>query len=354
MSDKFILKIKNINKETKDCVSIALDIPSEHQTAFQFKPGQYITFLKSLNNEEIRRSYSICSSPFENELRVAVKKVEDGLFSTYANDQLKNGDLIEVMPPEGRFSPDLQLDNKKIYLLLAAGSGITPILSIAKSILQEEINSNVILLYGNQKTENIIFKEQLLALKNKFLQRFQINFLLSKELTEEENFYGRINSQKLNIFKNTLFKINDLDEIFICGPEEMIIDCRTYLLEQGIPSSKIHVELFGAKINTKKQEKILSRKGNVAHVKYKLNGRTHELQLDYGESSILDAALKQNSALPFACKGGVCCTCKAKLLEGTVDMLVNYGLEQDEVDNGYILTCQSYPSSNEISIDYDV
>ncbi len=354
MSDKFILKIKNIIKETKDCVSIALDIPAEHQTSFQFKPGQYITFIKTFNNEEIRRSYSICSSPFENELRVAVKKVEDGLFSSYANEQLQSGDLIEVMPPEGRFSPNLHLENQKIYLLIAAGSGITPILSIAKSILQEELNSNVILLYGNQKTENIIFKEQLLALKNKFLKRFQINFLLSKELTEEGNFYGRINSQKLSIFKNTLFNINDLDEIFICGPEEMIVDCRTYLLEQGIPSLKIHVELFGAKINTKKQEKILSRKGNVAHVKYKLNGRTHELQLDYGESSILDAALKQNSALPFACKGGVCCTCKAKLLEGTVDMLVNYGLEQDEVDNGYILTCQSYPSSNEISIDYDV
>lgn len=189
---------------------------------------------------------------------MAVKKVEDGLFSSYANEQLQSGDLIEVMPPEGR--PNLHLENQKIYLLIAAGSGITPLLSIAKSILQEELNSNVILLYGNQKTENIIFKEQLLALKNKFLKRFQINFLLSKELTEEENFYGRINSQKLSIFKNTLFNINDLDEIFICGPEEMIVDCRTYLLEQGIPSLKIHVELFGAKINTKKQEKILSEK----------------------------------------------------------------------------------------------
>lgn len=355
MAARHKLKIKNITRETEDCVSIVLDIPSELNAVYQYKSGQFVTFCKEFNGEELRRSYSICSSPEENELRVAVKKVEDGRFSNYANNELKIGDEIDVISPDGRFTPTIKSDQAKSYLLIAAGSGITPILSILKSILNNESKSTVCLLYGNQRTEEIIFREEILNLKNKFLQKLHIHFLLSKEITEEENFYGRINAEKIKIFNNILFDANSIDEVYICGPEEMTLEVKSSLEELGFDPIKIHFELFGtSSANQKKPVLKKEQIGQHAQIEVKLNGRTVSFDLDYGKQSILDAALKQNLALPYACKGGVCCTCKAKVLQGEVEMLVNYGLEEDEIKNGYVLTCQSYPKSKTVSIDYDV
>jgi ring-1,2-phenylacetyl-CoA epoxidase subunit PaaE len=245
----------------------------------------------------------------------------------------------------------LDPQNAKQYLLFAAGSGITPVMSIIKSILCIEPQSHVSLLYGNQSTEDTIFLEELLALKNKYLQQFQIHFILSREDMEEPLFCGRIGKEKLDAFNTRLFDIDEIDEFMICGPEEMNLEIRESLLAKGIPAKKIHMELFG--ISIARHRTILSGNPGQSHVKVTADGRSFEFELGYSGISLLDAALKYSKALPFACKGGVCCTCKAKLVKGQVEMDVNYGLEPDEVANGYILTCQSHPRTPEVIIDYD-
>lgn len=354
MVEKIKLKIKNKRLETKDCVSLSFDIPAEYTERFNYNPGQYLTLCADYLGAEIRRSYSICSAPHESELRVAIKRVEDGIFSSKIIDTLHPGDIIEVLTPEGRFTTEINSNQSKQYLFIAAGSGITPILSLIKSILHEESNSNVNLLYGNQYQEDIIFKEELLALKNIYLQRLSIHFILSKEFTEEENFYGRIDANKIKLFHNILYDLHQIDHVFICGPEAMIIEINHTLHEMSVPHSKIHVELFGTAPSTpKKPSPKKEDLGKTAQVSLKLNGRTVQFGMAYNEESILDAALQNKLPLPYACKGGVCCTCKAKLIEGKVEMMVNYGLEPEEIAANYILTCQAFPITEKVIVDYD-
>ncbi len=353
----YSLQVKNIQKETPDCVSISFELPEDVKHHFTFIQGQNITIKKLIKEEEVRRSYSICTSPFDNELRVAIKKVDEGLFSTYANTALNIGDVLEVMPPVGKFNTALSSTNKKKYLAIAAGSGITPIISIIKTTLQTEPQSDFTLVYGNKNRSSIIFFEALEALKNKFLERFNLIHVLSRERTESPINFGRIDTEKLKDL-DKLISYKNLDDIFICGPEEMIFSSKDYFENIGIEKKKIHFELFTSskskqsKSNFKKLEEDTSAKSTI---ELKVDGRILELQIPFNsDTSILDAALEQGADLPYACKGGMCCTCKAKLVEGEVSMDVHWGLEEEEVEKGFILTCQSHPKTEKVVIDFDV
>jgi ring-1,2-phenylacetyl-CoA epoxidase subunit PaaE len=352
------LKVKKVQKETEDCVSITLDVPANLEDKFQFKQGQSLTIKKQINGEEIRRTYSICSSPFDKILRVAVKKVEGGIFSVFANEVLRAGDTLEVMPPVGKFNTVLNPVQKKNYVAFAAGSGITPVLSLIKTTLLTEPKSSFTLVYGNRNKNSIIFKEELEGLKDKFIDRFRIYHILSRERSDAEINYGRIDVDKLELLSGKIIDLSNSDEFFLCGPEEMIFCIKGFLTGKGVSEEKIHFELFtipGQKQSVKVQTPTDSEeKGPSSKVSVKLDGIMFDFELGYEGQSILDAALKQGADLPYACKGGVCTTCKARLLEGKVSMDVNWGLEPDEVENGFILTCQSHPQTEKVVIDFDV
>jgi ring-1,2-phenylacetyl-CoA epoxidase subunit PaaE len=323
-------------------VSIAFDVPTELKEVFKFMHGQNVTLKATINGEEIRRSYSICSSPTEDELRVAVKKVEDGLFSRFANDELKKGEVLEVLPPTGRFYTHLSPINRKNYLAFAAGSGITPIISIIKTALAVEPHSRFTLVYGNRSRASIIFFEELEALKNKYMERFSLVHILSRERTEAEVNYGRIDVEKCSVLLEKLIDIKAVDELFICGPEEMIFSVSGFMRASGLDEKKIHFELFttpGQKeAHGTSQKKSPTDSGPRCQVSVKLDGRLIDFELPFEG---------------LACKGGVCATCRAKLVEGEVEMDRNYALEPEELEAGYILTCQSHPRTPKIVVDFD-
>jgi ring-1,2-phenylacetyl-CoA epoxidase subunit PaaE len=352
------LKVKEITPETSDCVSVALEVPEELQEIFKFAPGQYLTFKKHLNDAEIRRSYSICVSPNENELRVAVKRVEQGKFSGFANQDLKVGELLDVMPPMGKFSPRKTASAKRNYLAFVAGSGITPVMSIMKTVLQNEPDSQFTLVYGNKNRNTIIFRETIEGLKNMHMQNLRVYHVLSRELMDVPLFNGRIDAEKVKAFCNTVINVDQVDEVFICGPEEMLLSVRQQLQDLDVPLEKIHIELFTSPDQPKpthdkwiKEHKSNSEK--TSRVSITLDGATFEMELGYSSDSILDAALKSGADLPYACKGGVCSTCRAKVTEGEVIMETNYALEKDEVAKGFILTCQSHPVTERVVVDFD-
>ncbi len=352
------LKIKEVRKETDECVSILFDVPEDLREKFIFNQGQSLTMRTTINGQEVRRTYSICSSPMENQLRVAIKKMDGGLFSSFANTELRSGQELEVMPPIGKFYTELNKENQKKYLAFAAGSGITPILSIIKTTLSKEPRSSFILLFGNRTRSSIIFKEELEALKNKFIDRFTIHNILSREVTDVPIYHGRIDKEKCELIFSRLIDLKSIDEFFLCGPEEMIFTVKDFLAEKKVEPRKIHFELFtvpGQKTIVNK-EHLESRKeeGPKSMISVKLDGIQFDFELSKAGDTILDAALKQGADLPFACKGGVCTTCRAKLLKGEVEMDVNYGLEQEEIEAGFILTCQSHPKTPEVMVDFDV
>jgi ring-1,2-phenylacetyl-CoA epoxidase subunit PaaE len=350
------LRIRSIRQETPECISVVFDIPEDLEKRFRFTQGQSLTMRTMLGTEEVRRTYSICSSPLENELRVAIKKQAGGLFSNFAHETLKAGDTLEVMEPIGKFYTPLDPSHKKKYLAIAAGSGITPVLSLIKATLATEPGSQFTLVYGNRNRNAIIFFEELEAIKNKYLERFHLVHVLSREKTETLINSGRIRADKLEQLER-LIPYVQMDEIFLCGPEEMIFAAKDFFDRRGIDQKKIHFELF----TTPGTQRSLTRLTTQAEageskskITIKLDGRMFDFDLGFSAGPILDAALKEGADLPYACKGGVCCTCKAKLLEGEVEMDVHWGLEDEEVKQGYILTCQSHPLTPKVVIDFDI
>jgi ring-1,2-phenylacetyl-CoA epoxidase subunit PaaE len=352
------LTVKDIRDETPECVSIAFNVPAELQEQFQFIHGQNITIKTTVDNEEIRRSYSICSSPLENELRIAVKKISNGKFSDYVH-KLGTGDSLDVLTPTGKFYTPLNHSNKKDYIAFAAGSGITPIISIIKTTLATEQDSSFTLINGNKGRSSIIFKEELEAIKNRFMSRFAVHHILSREKTDAPIYNGRITAQKCDELDNKLIDMKNGDEFFLCGPEEMIFIVKDWLEKKGIDKKKIHFELFtvpGQKAAESSRYAAIDknqREGKSSNVTIKLDGIFCSFDLLYSGLPILDAALKQGVDLPFACRGGVCSTCRAKLIEGKVEMDNNYALEPDELEKGFILTCQSHPQTERLIIDFD-
>jgi ring-1,2-phenylacetyl-CoA epoxidase subunit PaaE len=352
------LRIKRINKETDQCVSVEFEVPRELTKAFEFKHGQSLTMRTNINGDEVRRTYSLCSSPLDNKWTVAIKKVDGGLFSSFANETLKPGDVLEVMEPVGTFYTELNSTDKKNYLAFAAGSGITPVISIIKTTLRSEPGSTFTLVYGNRSRSSIIFFEELEGLKNKFIDRFNLINILSRERTDSQINFGRIDIGKLTELEK-LIDYKKMDEIFICGPEEMIFCVKNFLEQKDINEKKIHFELFNTS-GQKKKPGVRSRESGVksgpqSKITVKVDGRSFDFDLSLNsDTTILDAALKQGADLPFACKGGMCCTCKARLLEGEVEMDVHWGLEHEEVERGYILTCQSHPKTEKVVVDFDI
>ncbi|MBL7731076.1 MAG: phenylacetate-CoA oxygenase/reductase subunit PaaK [Chitinophagaceae bacterium] len=351
------LPVKEVKKETADCVSVLFEVPDDLQQAFQFQQGQSLTMRTTINGEEVRRTYSICSSPLEKQLKVAIKKVDGGLFSRFANEELKKGDLLDVMQPVGKFYTELNPAQQKNYLAFAAGSGITPVLSLIKTTLATEPLSTFTLVYGNKNRGSVIFFEELEGLKNKYMERFSLIHVLSREKTDTPVNFGRINTEKLEELSG-LLDYSATDEYFVCGPEEMIFSVKDYLEKKGIDKKKIHFELFtspGQKIIAKATAAITTDTGARSQVTVKVDGRSFSFDQPLSsDTTILDAALQQGADLPFACKGGMCCTCKAKLLEGEVMMDVHWGLEEEEVEKGFILTCQSHPKTEKVVVDFDI
>lgn len=349
------LRVAALEKTTEDCTLITFAVPEELHDIFAFKQGQYLTLNADINGENVRRSYSLCSSPLDKEWQVAVKKIPQGKFSTYANEVLKVGDTLDVMAPAGKFYVETDTSQGKNYIAFAAGSGITPILSIIKTHLEVEPESTFKLFYTNQSVASIILKEEVEGLKNTYLDRFEIFHFLTREQRSAPLFNGRIDTDKLDAIFTHFADLKTLDHVFLCGPNEMIFLIRDYLAEKGLDSKKVHFELFNTD-NLKAKKKIseadidMSKMSAVSIIE---GGKTFDFTIPQNSGNILDAALANNADLPFACKGGVCCTCRAKLVEGEVDMLVNFALEKEEVEAGFILTCQAVPTTERVIVDFD-
>lgn len=355
MTPKFhALRVADVRQETEDTVSVAFEIPADLLSDYVYKAGQYLTLRTIINGEDTRRSYSICKAPFENEWRVAIKRIEDGLFSSWATTGLKSGDVLDVMTPMGHFVLTPDATAHKSYVLFAAGSGITPIIAIAKAILSEEPESNVTLVYGNKGFASIIFREELEGLKNNYMDRFRLIHVLSRESLGNALQKGRIDREKVDKLCKAFFNGQTIDGVFVCGPEQMIHAVKDGMMAFGVDERNIHFELFATSIPKRTVEKTTSDEPGIAsNVSIIIDGDQIDLALTSNGETILDAAHRAGADLPFACKGGVCCTCKAKILEGSASMDVNYALEKDELEAGYILTCQAHPTSEKLIVSFD-
>lgn len=347
------LQIKEMQHETEDAVSICFDVPTDLAEAYHYEAGQYLTIKAFLNNEELRRSYSICKAPTEGKLCVVVKKVEDGRFSTWATTALKSGDELEVMTPMGHFIHKAETTAKKSYVLFAAGSGITPVIAIAKNILKNEPESEVSMIYGNKGFASIIFREELESLKNLHMDRFRLIHVLSRESLGNRLQKGRIDEEKVADICKAFFGNQSVDGVFVCGPESMVHAVKKGMSAFGVDEKNIHFELFGT--TAPKKEKAEVAESEIVHSKVTiiLDDDHYVMDLDSSGKSVLEAGYDMGADLPYACKGGVCCTCKAKILQGTAVMDVNYALEKEEIEAGYILTCQAHPTSKELIVSFD-
>ncbi len=350
------LTIKDIKRETADCVSVAFNVPDNLKNDYRFIQGQYITLKRLFNGEEVRRSYSICSSPLtEHELRVAVKEVPGGKFSTWLNREAKVGDSLEVMPPMGNFYSEMNPSNNKHYVLFAGGSGITPIYSILKTVLAAEPKSTITLFYANRNEDSIIFKNEIKEIVEKNSDRLKVYHILDDAPAGYADLYkGILSKEKIKALIDKHVGLNSNNEFFICGPTPMMDNVREVLESLNVEKNKIHIEYFTAQ-ETKPSEKPATTDVVInSKVTIIMDGVETVINLASNGKTILDAAMDAGLDAPFACKGAVCCTCKAKVLNGIVSMDMNYALTDDEVAEGYILTCQAHPQSADVTVDYDV
>lgn len=348
------LAVNDLRREASDAVSMTFVIPRELADDYAFSPGQYLTLRATLDGEEVRRSYSICSGPDDGEIRIAVKKIDGGAFSSWAADELKRGDELDVMTPTGRFGVVSPAEAGRIHVGFAAGSGITPILSIIKGVLAREPDSRFFLFYGNRATDNIMFLEALEELKDRFIDRLSIFHVISGEEQDIPILHGRLDGGKVRVLLRSLVPATSVDHVFICGPsgmsEEIEVTCR----EIGIADDRIHVERFVSEFGGKPRPKkaVAADAPPKAIASLIIDGKRRDVPVAEDEA-ILDAALRAGVDLPFACKGGMCSTCRAKLTEGEAPMDLNYSLEPWELKAGFVLTCQAKPSSERVVVDYD-
>ncbi|GAC1611570.1 MAG: phenylacetate-CoA oxygenase/reductase subunit PaaK [Mycobacteriales bacterium] len=342
------LRVEQLRQETDDCVSLCLAVPPELAAAFAFRPGQYLTFRIVIDGEEVRRSYSICAAPGDGELRVAVKQVPGGQFSSVIR-HVKVGDALDTLTPTGRFVPAAEPTAGRHVLAVAAGSGITPVLGIVRHVLATEPSARVTVIYGNRTVAGIIFRTELADLKDHYLDRLRVLHVLSQEQTEIPLFTGRIDAGKTRTLLRTVLSAPDLDEVFICGPQEMSVAVRAALVDGGVNAHRIHVELFGTP--TPPPPPQVDPTAGSVRARIVLGGLTRQIEVGPGET-VLAAGRRAGLDLPWSCAAGVCATCRAHV-EGTVEMAVNHALEPWELAAGYRLTCQSRPCGGEIVVDYD-
>ncbi|MFC2995330.1 1,2-phenylacetyl-CoA epoxidase subunit PaaE [Acinetobacter sichuanensis] len=351
MSQFIPLTIKSITPQTEQAICIAFDLAPEQQDRFKYQAGQHLTIRHMTEHGELRRCYSICSD-MQEDISIAIKKIDQGEFSTWANDNLKAGDQLEVMPPQGVFFQKAAKVGGKNYLGFAAGSGITPILSIVKTVLAQQPDSSFTLIYGNRSWKQTMFSEQIMDLKDRFKERFQLVNIFSREMNDSALFNGRIDAEKLQLlFKADLIHAN-FDHCFACGPDEMMDAIEKVLPKLGIERSKIHTERFNTGSTKRISAEQIDRRQE-ERVNIILDGRELIIDVSKEDDSILDAALRAGADLPYACKGGVCATCKCKVLEGQVEMAINYSLEPEEVEKGYVLSCQARPTTPNVRLSFD-
>ena len=357
MAEFHNLKVADIYKETEDTSVVTFEIPSELQDAFKFRQGQHLTLKADIDGEDVRRSYSLCSSPIESKWQVAVKLIPSGKFSTYINEELKTGDQLEVMAPSGTFGVPVKPEEQKNYLFFAAGSGITPVLSMIKTHLKAEPNSTCKLFYVNKTAKSIIFKEELEQLRNTYFGRLEIYYFLTKERRDIELFNGRFDDEKMEVLTKTFIDIPDTSEVFLCGPEKMVNYVSEYLINKGLPKGLVHYELFVTGLSEediKRAERLAQQNVEGIEVTIVDGGKEFEFTMTKEYDNILDAALGAGADLPFACKGGVCSTCKCRVVEGAVEMKINYALDEKEVSQQLVLSCQSVPTTEKVVVDFDV
>lgn len=348
------LVIRAIKPETRDAVTVVFEVPPELEERFRYTQGQYVTLRAMIDGAEVRRSYSICSAVQDRMLRVAVKRVAGGIFSNWLMESAKPGDTLEVMPPEGRFHVPLSPAHTKEYVAFAAGSGITPILSIIKTTLLTEPESRFTLFYGNRASSTILFREELAEIKDIYLDRFSLIHIMTREHQDVDLLNGRIDGEKAEQLLRNFCQLEMVDEVFLCGPQEMVTSISERLKAMNFPSSHIKIELFSVQENEQQLRRKAATMDELAecHVMLILDGGRHEFSMQRNET-VLDAALARGIDVRHSCKSGVCATCRAKLIEGQVDMDANYALEDYEVARGFILTCQSYPVTDHVTVDYD-
>ncbi|SDG25264.1 MULTISPECIES: 1,2-phenylacetyl-CoA epoxidase subunit PaaE [unclassified Duganella] len=357
MSKFHPLTIAHVRHETRDTIAVTFTVPAELRDSFQYQQGQHLTLRAQIGDEDVRRSYSICSAVQDSALRVAIKRTQGGLFSCWANDTLQAGHTIDVMPPMGHFNVPLDAANRKHYLAFAAGSGITPILSIIKTTLAAEPHSSFTLFYGNRASSSVIFKEELSDLKDVYLERLKIAYVMSREQQDIELFNGRITKDKAAQFLKYWVRAEDIDTAFICGPEDMMLGVSEALQEAGMPKASIKAELFAASIPKHAHQPRTSAAASATHqhteVTVIMDGNAASFSMEQDKESLLDAGLRAGLDMRYSCKGGVCSTCRCKVIEGKVDMDVNYALEDYEIARGYVLSCQSFPTTAKVVIDFD-
>ncbi len=349
MTDFFLLPVKEVTRISTSAVSVLFDVPAELKEKFKFIPGQYIDIKKELKGEELRRAYSICSSLQSDALCIGIKEMSRGKFSVYANHNLQAGDRLDVSKPKGNFLLQPEKTKKKNYLAIATGSGITPILSMVQSVLESEPNSKFVLLFGNRSSEDTMFKTELDSLQKSFSDRFLLHYSFSRQ-SAENCYSGRINEALIDTVLSVYGPMFHIDEIFLCGQEAMVDMAKVYFKKQGFKSEQVHFELFSLTEEPKKEIKHLSGEAEVTVV---LDDESTIFMMDRRET-LLAAALKQGIDAPYSCQGGICSSCLAKLTAGKVKMDNNRILSQEELGEGLILTCQSHPVSEKVTINYDI
>ncbi|TEA77380.1 1,2-phenylacetyl-CoA epoxidase subunit PaaE [Allopusillimonas ginsengisoli] len=351
------LKVADVAKNTRDAVVVTFDVPDALRDTFTFRPGQYLTLRTQVEGQELRRSYSICAAPGDRLLRVAIKRMNDGLFSSWANAFLKTGQVIDVMPPDGHFTYAFEVDKARNYVAFAVGSGITPILSLIKTALSAEPHSHFTLFFGNRASSAVLFREEIEDLKNLYMQRFSVVYVMSREHQEIELFNGRLDGPKATQLMKSWMGRAEVDAAFVCGPQDMSESVIQALKDLGLDGSRIKFELFGSPPGPRAlrtgQEARKAPGSQQCELTIVQDGLTRTLTIDKNRDSVLDEALAQGIELPYSCKGGVCSTCRCKVVEGEVDMDANFALEDYEVARGFILSCQSFPVSDRLVIDYD-
>ena len=352
------LRVRAVQPDTDEAMLVSFDVPDELAETFRFQPGQYLTLRGEVAGQDLRRSYSICAAPADGELRVGVRKVPGGVFSNWVNGALKAGDTLQVFPPQGHFTlPARAADAAPRHVVgIAGGSGITPILSIMKAVLLEEPGSRFTLIYGNRTTRSTMFKEEIEDLKNRYLTRLALHNVFSDEHTDTPLNTGRLDADKLGVFLRTLVPAATVDEAFVCGPHSFNDDVEAALKAAGVAAERIHVERFGvpdAQRAGAQAHPVLPGDAPQARIVILRDGLQREIDFRAGEASILDAAAAAGMDVPYSCKSGVCCTCRARVLEGEVRMDRNFALDAHEVAAGFVLTCQSHPLTPRVVLSFD-
>jgi ring-1,2-phenylacetyl-CoA epoxidase subunit PaaE len=343
------LRVTAIDELCEDAVALTLAVPDDLREEFAFTAGQHVALL---GPDDVRRSYSLASTPRSGVLRIGIKKLAGGTFSQGVLPGLAVGDTLQVMRPAGRFTVVPDRSARRRYAAVAAGSGITPVLSIITTLLEEEPQSFVTLVYANRTQRSIMFADEVAGLKDRFPDRFQLLHVLSREKQDVDLLSGRLDALRLKAILDAWIPPDQVDGWFLCGPQQMVLDLRDALIEAGVPGERVHGELFHADPPPRSAEPVVRLPG-AAHVTIRLDGRESDFRLAADGRPILQAALEVRPDLPFACQGGVCGTCRARVVEGTVRMDASWALEPDEIERGFVLTCQSHPTSERVVLDYD-